>query len=257
MAAPRARAADRAAPAAGQRGEGPGRRSARRERRCPKRSSSRSRRAPTACRSSSRSWRREFWSRAANSRPSSLSGLAIPETLQDSLMARLDRLGEAKQVAQLAAAIGREFPYALLASVAPMTESGAAPGARAARGGGARLSAGTAAQGDLHVQARAGAGRGLPVAAREPAQGAPRAHRRRARGAFSRARRPRARGDGAALRAGGAHRAGDRPLPARGRARGAARRLTTRRSSICARRSICCGSCPRATSATRGRSRCA
>jgi tetratricopeptide (TPR) repeat protein len=46
----------------------------------------------------------------------------IPETLQDSLMARLDRLGEAKPVAQHAAAIGREFPYALLAAVTPMTE---------------------------------------------------------------------------------------------------------------------------------------
>ncbi len=37
----------------------------------------------------------------------SLSDLEIPETLQDSLMARLDRLGEAKEVAQLGAAIGR------------------------------------------------------------------------------------------------------------------------------------------------------
>jgi predicted ATPase len=52
----------------------------------------------------------------------SRSGLAIPETLQDSLMARLDRLGEAKQVAQLGAAIGREFPYALLEAIAPMKE---------------------------------------------------------------------------------------------------------------------------------------
>ena len=46
--------------------------------------------------------------------------LAIPETLQDSLMARLDRLGDAKPVAQVGAAIGREFPYALLEAVAPM-----------------------------------------------------------------------------------------------------------------------------------------
>jgi TOMM system kinase/cyclase fusion protein len=52
-----------------------------------------------------------------------LSDLAIPETLQDSLMARLDRLGEAKQVAQLGAALGREFPYALLEAVAPLTEA--------------------------------------------------------------------------------------------------------------------------------------
>jgi predicted ATPase len=52
----------------------------------------------------------------------SLSGLEIPETLEDSLMARLDRLGEAKPVAQLGAVIGREFPYALLEAVAPMKQ---------------------------------------------------------------------------------------------------------------------------------------
>jgi class 3 adenylate cyclase/predicted ATPase len=44
--------------------------------------------------------------------------LAIPETLQDSLMARLDRLGPAKEVAQVAAVLGREFPYELLAAAA-------------------------------------------------------------------------------------------------------------------------------------------
>ncbi len=44
--------------------------------------------------------------------------LAIPATLQDSLMARLDRLGPAKEVAQVAAVIGREFPHDLLAAVA-------------------------------------------------------------------------------------------------------------------------------------------
>ncbi len=43
--------------------------------------------------------------------------LAIPSTLQDSLMARLDRLNEAKEVAQAAAAIGREFSRALLTQV--------------------------------------------------------------------------------------------------------------------------------------------
>jgi class 3 adenylate cyclase/predicted ATPase len=46
-----------------------------------------------------------------------LPPLAIPSTLNDSLMARLDRLGPIKDVAQTAAAIGREFPYELLAAV--------------------------------------------------------------------------------------------------------------------------------------------
>ncbi|MGP1676435.1 MAG: ATP-binding protein [Burkholderiales bacterium] len=40
--------------------------------------------------------------------------LAVPATIQDLLMARLDRLGSARQVAQLGAAIGREFTFALL-----------------------------------------------------------------------------------------------------------------------------------------------
>ncbi len=44
-----------------------------------------------------------------------LPALAIPSTLQDSLMARLDRLAPAKEVAQVGAMIGREFSQALLA----------------------------------------------------------------------------------------------------------------------------------------------
>jgi class 3 adenylate cyclase len=51
-----------------------------------------------------------------------LSGREIPATLHDSLMARLDRLGPAKEVAQVAAVIGREFTYELLHAVYPMAE---------------------------------------------------------------------------------------------------------------------------------------
>ncbi|HEV3075311.1 MAG TPA: AAA family ATPase, partial [Thermoanaerobaculia bacterium] len=40
--------------------------------------------------------------------------LAVPATLEGSLMARLDRLGTAKEIAQIASVIGREFSYALL-----------------------------------------------------------------------------------------------------------------------------------------------
>jgi pimeloyl-ACP methyl ester carboxylesterase len=46
-----------------------------------------------------------------------LPPLAIPATLQDSLMARLDRLAPVKEVAQIGAAIGREFSYELLRAV--------------------------------------------------------------------------------------------------------------------------------------------
>jgi class 3 adenylate cyclase/predicted ATPase len=45
------------------------------------------------------------------------SALAVPASLHASLMARLDRLGPAKEVAQVGAAIGREFSHALLAAV--------------------------------------------------------------------------------------------------------------------------------------------
>jgi predicted ATPase len=53
---------------------------------------------------------------------SPLPSLAIPATLHDSLMARLDRLAPAKEVAQTAAVIGREFRHDLLSAVAPSAE---------------------------------------------------------------------------------------------------------------------------------------
>src|SRR5262249_41653638 len=49
--------------------------------------------------------------------------LAIPTTLNDWLMARLDRLGTAKEVAQLAAIIGRQFSYELLRAISPLEET--------------------------------------------------------------------------------------------------------------------------------------
>ena len=49
-----------------------------------------------------------------------ISDLTIPATLQGSLMARLDRLSAAKQVAQLAATLGREFPYELIEAVSDL-----------------------------------------------------------------------------------------------------------------------------------------
>jgi class 3 adenylate cyclase/predicted ATPase len=52
-----------------------------------------------------------------------LSALAIPATLQDSLMARLDRLPIVREVAQLGAVLGREFAYQMLCFLAPHEES--------------------------------------------------------------------------------------------------------------------------------------
>jgi len=54
---------------------------------------------------------------------SPLQALGIPATLQDALMARLDRLGTAKEIAQLGATLGREFNYELLAAVSPLDEN--------------------------------------------------------------------------------------------------------------------------------------
>jgi predicted ATPase len=51
-----------------------------------------------------------------------LPPLAIPATLQDTLMARLDRLAVVKDVAQLGAVLGREFSYELLRAVTPLDE---------------------------------------------------------------------------------------------------------------------------------------
>ena len=48
---------------------------------------------------------------------------AIPPTLQQSLMARLDRLGPAREVAQVGSVIGRDFSYALLRAVAGMDDA--------------------------------------------------------------------------------------------------------------------------------------
>ncbi len=52
-----------------------------------------------------------------------LPPMAVPVTLQDSLMARLDRLAPAREVAQIGAVIGREFSYELLAEVSLLPDA--------------------------------------------------------------------------------------------------------------------------------------
>ncbi|WP_437288939.1 TOMM system kinase/cyclase fusion protein [Sorangium sp. So ce406] len=54
-----------------------------------------------------------------------LSEVAIPSTLRDLLVARLDRLRRAKETAQVASAIGREFTFELLRAVSPLDEAAA------------------------------------------------------------------------------------------------------------------------------------
>ena len=64
----------------------------------------------------------EELTRAVLERGGDSANREIPATLRDSLMARLDRLGAAKEVAQVAAVIGREFSYELLHAVHPVAE---------------------------------------------------------------------------------------------------------------------------------------
>ena len=78
-----------------------------------------------------------------------LPPLAIPATLHDSLMARLDRLATVKGLAQLGATLGREFSYELLQAVSPWDEATVAAGAAPVGGGGVPVPAGAAAAGDL------------------------------------------------------------------------------------------------------------
>ena len=54
---------------------------------------------------------------------SPLSAVRIPTTLQDSLMARLDRLPMIREVAQLGAVLGREFAYEMLRALAGVEEA--------------------------------------------------------------------------------------------------------------------------------------
>src|SRR5262249_3460652 len=65
------------------------------------------------------------WLRAADDHyelAGPLPSLAIPSSLQDSLMARLDRLAPIREFAQLGAILGREFSYELLHAVSPWDE---------------------------------------------------------------------------------------------------------------------------------------
>jgi class 3 adenylate cyclase/predicted ATPase len=72
-----------------------------------------------------------------------LPPLAIPSTLQDSLMARLDRLSAEKEVVRLGAVLGREFSYELIRAVWPLDTEGLARGLNAVVGAGLLRQTGT------------------------------------------------------------------------------------------------------------------
>ena len=81
----------------------------------------------------------------------SLSSLAIPSTLHDSLMARLDRLQPVKEVAQAAACIGREFDHRLLKDALIIGRHGPSIRARPIGCGGAGLPARSAETAAVYI----------------------------------------------------------------------------------------------------------
>ena len=115
---------------------------------------------------------------------------------RDSLMARLDRFMPVKEIAQIGAAIGREFSYELIAAVAPMAQGPTRRRTGAADRVGTGVSKRHTAGCHLHLQARPGAGRSLRLAAQEPQTGVARKDRARDRGALPEHQEHRARGAG-------------------------------------------------------------
>ena len=71
---------------------------------------------------------REDEDRFVLSRP--LPPLAIPATLRDSLLARLDRLGSAKELAQIGSVVGREFGFEIVSALSSLSEAACGEGLR-------------------------------------------------------------------------------------------------------------------------------
>ena len=80
-----------------------------------------------------------------------LPALAIPSTLQDSLMARLDRLSPIKETAQIGACIGRVFQHRLLAAVSGTDQAQLDDALHQLEASRAGVPQRRAAGGDLHV----------------------------------------------------------------------------------------------------------
>ena len=132
-----------------------------------------------------------------------LPPLAIPATLHDSLMARLDRLATVKGLAQLGATLGREFSYELLQAVSPWDEGTLQRGLHQLVEAEFLYQQGLPPQATYRLQACPDPGRGLSVLAAEHPPAAPSAHCPGVGGALSRALRDPARAAGPSLHRGG------------------------------------------------------
>ena len=98
-----------------------------------------------------------------------LPPLAIPSTLQDSLMARLDRLATTKEIAQVGATLGREFSYDLLQRGLACGREHAPAGTESVGRRRTAVSTGDAAAEHLSLQACLDSGHGVSIAAQEHA----------------------------------------------------------------------------------------
>ena len=115
-----------------------------------------------------------------------LTGREIPATLHDSLMARLDRLGPAKEIIQIGAVIGNEFSYDLIHAVHPIAEDQLPGGTEQSVGCGVAVRARHRARCGLPVQARTDSRRRLRRSAQKPPQEAASAGRACSRREFPR-----------------------------------------------------------------------
>ena len=130
----------------------------------------------------------------------------IPPTLQQSLAARLDRLGAARETAQIGAVLGRRFSYALVLSVAGLDEGALRSALERLAQADILFVEGDGPQSELPLQARADPGRRLRQPAQEPPSGAPCAGCRN----LARKRVPRTRSDRPSFHASRPRRCGDR-----------------------------------------------
>ena len=123
----------------------------------------RSRRRAALCRRSNAT---SFGARRSGRHPDNSANFT---TIVDGRLDRLDRLGPAREVAQVGAVIGRDFSYALLSSVAGLEDAPLQTVVGTARRGRHSAGAGLAARIRLSFQARAHSGRGLRELTKEPA----------------------------------------------------------------------------------------
>ena len=116
---------------------------------------------------------------------SPLNALAIPSSLNDSLMARLDRLGAVEEVAQLAATVGRGFSYELLEALAFVGCDGSQGSAREVGRIRHPPSAWAVAAGAIHLPACPNPGCGLSIVTQEHAAAISQTYRANAGGTVS------------------------------------------------------------------------